>query len=82
MPSLISQAFDHPERFPVAHYFNEHCELLLEKASRGKLGAKSGRGFYNWNTSFTEKWRTRMFQNLVELRCRDFGYRADDGSEG
>ncbi|MBT8371829.1 MAG: 3-hydroxyacyl-CoA dehydrogenase family protein [Deltaproteobacteria bacterium] len=56
----------------------KHYDLLLEKVSRGEFGAKSGRGFYDWNTPFTEKWRARMFQNLVELRRRDLDNREND----
>ena len=49
----------------------QHYELLLEKVSKGELGAKSGKGFYDWTKSFTQSWRTRMYQNLVEHRRRD-----------
>jgi len=49
----------------------EHYNLLLEKVSKGELGAKSGKGFYDWTESFTQRWRSRMNQNLVEHRRRD-----------
>ncbi|MDM8553406.1 3-hydroxyacyl-CoA dehydrogenase family protein [Desulfococcaceae bacterium HSG7] len=49
----------------------QHYELLLEKVSKGELGAKSGKGFYDWTESFTQKWRSRMHQNLVEHRRKD-----------
>ncbi len=61
------------------HTSQQHYELLLEKVARGELGAKSGSGFYDWNASFTKKWRARMFQNLVELRRGDLGKREDNG---
>lgn len=48
-----------------------HYKLLLEKVTRGELGAKSGKGFYEWTASFTQQWRSRMNQNLVEFRRRD-----------
>lgn len=46
-------------------------DLLLEKVSKGELGAKSGKGFYDWTESFTQSWRARMYKNLVEHRRRD-----------
>jgi len=49
----------------------QHYELLLEKVSKGELGAKSGKGFYDWTESFTQSWRARMYQNLVDHRRRD-----------
>jgi 3-hydroxybutyryl-CoA dehydrogenase len=49
----------------------QHYRLLLEKVSKGELGAKSGKGFYDWTESFTRAWRARMYQNLVDHRRRD-----------
>jgi len=48
-----------------------HYRQLLEKVSKGELGAKSGKGFYDWTDSFTRNWRSRMYQCLVEHRRRD-----------
>jgi len=49
----------------------QHYGLLLEKVSKGELGAKSGKGFYDWTETFTQTWRSRMHQNLVEHRRKD-----------
>ena len=49
----------------------QHYRLLLEKVSKGELGAKSGKGFYDWTASFTQIWRSQMHQNLVEHKRRD-----------
>lgn len=46
-------------------------DLLLDMVSKGDLGAKSGKGFYEWTEAFTKNWRARMYQNLVEHRRRD-----------
>jgi len=48
-----------------------HYSLLLDKVSKGELGAKSGKGFYEWTASFVRNWRSRMYQHLVEHRRRD-----------
>jgi 3-hydroxyacyl-CoA dehydrogenase len=39
--------------------------LLLEKVKKGELGAKSGKGFYEWTPEFTQAWRRKMLLNLV-----------------
>ncbi len=39
--------------------------LLLEMVEKGHLGAKTGRGFYEWTPEFTENWRKIMVENLV-----------------
>lgn len=42
--------------------------LLLEMVAKGKLGAKTGQGFYDWTSEFKEQWRKRMLRNLVKYR--------------
>ena len=42
--------------------------LLLEKVAKGELGAKSGKGFYEWTPEFTQAWRRKMLNNLVAHR--------------
>jgi 3-hydroxybutyryl-CoA dehydrogenase len=44
---------------------NESYPLLLEKVAKGELGAKSGKGFYEWTPEFTEAWRKKVFKGLV-----------------
>lgn len=39
--------------------------ILLEKIKKGELGAKTGKGFYEWTPEFTEAWRKKMVKNLV-----------------
>ena len=43
----------------------ESYPLLLEKVKRKELGAKTGKGFYEWTAEFTKSWRQRMLKNLV-----------------
>ena len=44
---------------------NEPYPILLEKVKKGELGAKTGKGFYEWTPEFTEAWRKKMIKNLV-----------------
>ena len=44
---------------------NEPYPILLEKVKKGELGAKTGKGFYEWTPEFTETWRKKMIKNLV-----------------
>ena len=44
---------------------NESYPLLLEKVKKGELGAKTGKGFYEWTPEFTEAWRKKMLKGLV-----------------
>ena len=44
---------------------NEPYPILLEKVKKGELGAKTGKGFYEWTPEFTENWRRKMIKNLV-----------------
>lgn len=39
--------------------------LLLEKVAKGELGAKTGKGFYDWTPEFTRTWREKMVKNLI-----------------
>jgi 3-hydroxybutyryl-CoA dehydrogenase len=44
---------------------NEPYPLLLEKVEKGELGAKTGKGFYDWTPEFTETWRKKVLKGLV-----------------
>ena len=46
---------------------NESYPLLLEKVARGELGAKTGKGFYEWTPEFTEAWRTKVLKGLIRF---------------
>jgi 3-hydroxybutyryl-CoA dehydrogenase len=46
---------------------NESYPLLLEKVKKGELGAKTGKGFYEWTPEFTEAWRKKMIGNLIRF---------------
>ncbi|MBW2410448.1 MAG: 3-hydroxyacyl-CoA dehydrogenase family protein [Deltaproteobacteria bacterium] len=56
---------------PDMNTSNESFPLLLEKVAKGELGAKSGKGFYEWTPEFTEAWRKRILKGLVELAKAD-----------
>jgi 3-hydroxybutyryl-CoA dehydrogenase len=56
---------------PDMNYPNESFPLLLEKVEKGELGAKSGKGFYDWTPEFTEAWRKRILKGLVEFAKAD-----------
>ena len=47
---------------------NEPYPLLLEKIKKGELGAKTGKGFYDWTPEFTEAWRKKIIKTLVHFR--------------
>jgi 3-hydroxybutyryl-CoA dehydrogenase len=32
---------------------------------KGKVGLKTGKGFYNWTPEYTKRWRAKMEKNLV-----------------
>ena len=52
--------------------------LLLEKVEKGELGAKTGKGFYEWTPEFTEKWRKNILKGLVEYAKRDKNQKTED----
>ena len=52
--------------------------LLLEKVEKGELGAKTGKGFYEWTPEFTEKWRKKILKGLVEYAKRDKNQKTED----
>ncbi len=47
---------------------NEPYPLLLDKIKKGELGAKTGKGFYDWTPEFTEAWRKKIIKALVHYR--------------
>ena len=46
---------------------NELYPLLLEKVEKNELGAKTGKGFYEWTPEFTEAWRTKVLKGLIRF---------------
>lgn len=50
---------------------SEPYPLLLEMVEKGRLGVKTGRGFYDWTPEFTGAWRKRMLENLVSYAKKD-----------
>jgi 3-hydroxybutyryl-CoA dehydrogenase len=56
---------------PDMNTSNESYPLLLEKVEKGELGAKTGKGFYDWTPEFTEAWRTKVLKGLVSYTKRD-----------
>jgi 3-hydroxybutyryl-CoA dehydrogenase len=56
---------------PDMNTSDESFPLLLEKVEKGELGAKSGKGFYEWTPEFTEAWRKRILKGLVEYAKAD-----------
>jgi len=45
--------------------------LILKKVEQGRLGAKTGRGFYEWTSEFTEGLRGRLVEVLLGLLKED-----------
>jgi 3-hydroxybutyryl-CoA dehydrogenase len=45
---------------------NQSYPLLLEKVEKNELGAKTGKGFYDWTPEFTEAWRKKVLTGLVK----------------
>jgi 3-hydroxybutyryl-CoA dehydrogenase len=50
---------------------NQSFPLLLEKVAKGELGAKTGKGFYEWTPEFTETWRKKILKGLVAFARSD-----------
>lgn len=50
---------------------NQSYPLLLEKVAKNELGAKTGRGFYEWTPEFTEAWRKKVLTGLVAYAKAD-----------
>lgn len=57
---------------------NTSFPLLLDKVEKGELGAKTGKGFYEWTPEFTEKWRKNILKGLVEYAKRDKNQKTED----
>jgi len=45
----------------------EPSPLLKEKVERCELGAKTGKGFYEWTSESTEAWRKNMAEALIRV---------------
>jgi 3-hydroxyacyl-CoA dehydrogenase len=45
--------------------------LLLEKVAKNELGAKTGKGFYEWTPEFTKAWREKVLKGLVAFMQRE-----------
>ena len=56
---------------PDINTSNESFPLLLDKVEKGELGAKTGKGFYEWTPEFTEAWRKKILKGLVEFAKAD-----------
>jgi 3-hydroxybutyryl-CoA dehydrogenase len=56
---------------PDINTSNESFPLLLDKVEKGELGAKTGKGFYEWTPEFTEAWRKKILKWLVEFAKAD-----------
>ena len=50
---------------------NQSYPLLLEKVENNELGAKTGKGFYDWTPEFTEAWRKKILKGLVAYAKAD-----------
>lgn len=44
--------------------------LILEMVEKGRIGLRSGEGFYQWTNEFTAEWEKRMEKNLVRYLQR------------
>ena len=44
---------------------SEPYPLILEMVEQGKIGMRSGEGFYGWTPDFIEQWEKRMEKNLI-----------------
>jgi 3-hydroxybutyryl-CoA dehydrogenase len=52
---------------PKLENSTELSPLLKQKVERGELGAKTGKGFYDWASESGERRRKRIIQGLVKL---------------
>ena len=50
---------------------NQSYPLLLEMVEKGELGAKTGKGFYEWTPEFKEAWRKKILTGLVNFARSD-----------
>ena len=50
---------------------NQSYPLLLEMVEKGELGAKTGKGFYEWTPEFTDAWRKKVLKGLVNFAKSD-----------
>ena len=56
---------------PDINTSSQSYPLLLEMVEKGELGAKTGKGFYEWTPEFTEAWRKKILKSLVSLARSD-----------
>ena len=52
---------------PELESSTEPLQLILEKVERGELGAKTGKGFYDWSPGRAEEVIRRRDETLIEL---------------
>ena len=57
----------HKYLFPHLAASAEPSPLVQEKVEKGELGAKTGKGFYEWTPETLEQWRQNMTATLVRL---------------
>ena len=50
---------------------NQSYPLLRQMVEKGELGAKTGKGFYEWTTEFTEAWRKKIMTGLIGFAKAD-----------
>ena len=50
---------------------NQSYPLLRQMVEKGELGAKTGKGFYEWTPEFTEAWRKKIMKGLVAFAKAD-----------
>lgn len=46
-------------------------QLIAKKVERHELGAKTGKGFYEWTNESTEAWREKMAKGLIRFTYTD-----------
>lgn len=51
--------------------YTQPSKLMQDKVEAGKLGSKSGEGFYNWTPDFTDKKQKERTEVLLEFLKRD-----------
>lgn len=55
------------ELFPSLESSKEVPSILKEKVSKGELGIKTGKGFYEWNSETADALREKIAQALISI---------------